>query len=72
MTLLGALRRSHIALNHGPWRESSRRTSPGADHLRKAYVAAKLIGACSSPWPGRASLARKNHTLPRNDEFNAG
>ncbi len=25
MTFMGALRRSHIALNHGPWRESSRR-----------------------------------------------
>src|SRR6266446_6461646 len=24
MTFMGALRRSHIALNHGPWRESSR------------------------------------------------
>src|ERR1700739_4155717 len=24
MTFMGALRRSHIGLNHGPWRESSR------------------------------------------------
>ncbi len=85
MTFMGALRRSHIALNHGPWRESSRAAAAPskffdrertlcygyrlAVRLWKPMLRKTLIGVSFFAFIGVGILSFSDCSIPRLEVF---